>query len=37
LSERMCKCGIVSDVGGDQLCFLSITQWDTHLENSWSN
>jgi hypothetical protein len=26
LSERMCKCGIVSDVGGDQLCFLSITQ-----------
>jgi hypothetical protein len=22
LSERMCKCGIVWDVGGDQLCFL---------------
>ncbi len=37
LSERMCKCGIVWDVGGDQLCSCQAKQWDTHLENSWSN
>jgi hypothetical protein len=26
LSERMCKCGIVWDVGGDQLCFCQAKQ-----------